>query len=339
MRAHGLVPFAVALALAGCAGGGGGSGAPVAPIAAPFVPSTATVPLSFVIPNKTVAVTSSARAPRYTSQGTASVAVYDGATLIYVANYTQATGFTTVYGKTGTTSVVSGACVSQASSQLCTVVVSTSIGAHTFGVVTYPVPQGTQSGGSLVRSPDDVGTIPTFAGVILAEGEIAVTLVAGTNPGQTFTPLGVADRANMGVSGLTLRLNGTGPLVGIIGTSYTINYTINDSSNAQAGGYQITQPGDYDNGPVTIAETDGGNIVTMTPISQTTPPATTGAQSFSVTCANTGIATITTTAKTKPNTTYASGLTYSATNYPTGAIGSTTLQCVPNSATLPVTVQ
>jgi len=143
----------------------------------------------------------------------------------------------------------------------------------------------------------------------------------------------------LGVAGLTLRLNGTGPLVGIIGTSYTINYTINDSSNAQAGGYQIVQPGDYDNGPVTITETDGGNIVTMTPISQSSPPPSTGPQSFNVTCLNNGTATITASAKTRPNATYASSLTYSATNYPTGAIGSTTLQCVPNSATLPVTVQ
>ena len=338
MRAHGLVLFSLALALGGCTGGGG-SGAPVAPINGPFVPATATFSLSFVIPNKVVAQTSSARAPRYASQGTASVAAYDGATLIYVGNYVQATGFTTVYGKTGTTSVTSGTCVAGASSQTCTLTIVTTIGAHAFDIVTYPVPQGTQSAGTLVRSPDDVGTIPTFAGVILAEGELAVTLVGGTNPGQTITPLGVADRANMGVAGLTLRLNGTGPLVGIIGTSYTINYTINDSSNAQAGGYQIIQPGDYDNGPVTIAETDGGNIVTMTPISQTTPPASAGAQSFSVTCQNTGTATFTAAAKTKPNTAYASGLTYSATNYPTGTIGTTTLQCVPNSATLPVTVQ
>ena len=62
-----------------------------------------------------------------------------------------------------------------------------------------------------------------------------MTLSPGTNAGQTITLLGVADRANMGVAGLTLRLNGTGPLVGIIGTSYTINYTINDSSNAHDG--------------------------------------------------------------------------------------------------------
>ena len=343
MRAHGLVPFAAAFALAfalgGCSGGGG-SGAPVAPIAGPVVPSTATFPLSFVVPLKPIISTSTARAPRYTSPGTASVAVYDGPTLIYVGNYSQATTqVTTVYGKTGTTTVISGTCVAGSSAQTCTLTISTTLGAHTFGVITYPVSQGSQQTGALARSPDDVGTIPTFAGVILAENELLVTLVAGTNPGQTITLLGVADRANMAVAGLTLRLNGTGPLVGIIGTSYTVNYTINDSSNSVIGGYQIIQPGDYDNGPVTIAETDGGNIVTMTPVSQTTPPAAANPQSFTVTCQNNGTATITATAKTKPNTTYASGLTYSATNYPTGTIGTTTLQCVPNSATLPVTVQ
>ena len=68
-------------------------------------------------------------------------------------------------------------------------------------------------------------------------------------------------------------------------------------------------------------------------------PATAGAQSFSVTCQNNGTATITASAKNKPNATYASGLTYSASNYPGTTIGTITLQCVPNSATLPVTVQ
>ena len=323
-----LVPFALALALASCSGGGG-SGAPVAPIAGPVVPSTATFPLSFVIPAKPIVSTSVARTTRYVSPGTASVAAYDGATLIYVGNYSSTTTqFTTVYANPGTTTVTSGACVAASSSQTCTLTISTSIGAHTFGVVTYPATQTSVA-----------NAVPTFTGVILAEGELAVTLVAGPNAGQTINPLGVADRANMGVVGLTLRLNGTGPLVGIIGTSYTINYVINDSANDVAGGYQIVQPGNYDNGPVTIAETDGGNIVTMTPVSQSAPPASTGTQSFTVTCQNNGTATFTAAAKNKPNATYASGLTYSATNYPTGTIGTTTLQCVPNSATLPVTVQ
>jgi hypothetical protein len=77
----------------------------------------------------------------------------------------------------------------------------------------------------------------------------------------------------------------------------------------------------------------------MTPVSQSSPPASAGYQSFTVTCQNSGTATITAAAKTKPNTAYASGLTYSANNYPTGTLGTTTLQCAPGSATLPVTVQ
>ena len=342
MKARYLVTAALSAALAGCGGGGsGGSGAPVAPIAAPpvIVPQSAILPISFVIPNRTVSASSSQRAPRYVSPGTASVAVYDGATLIYVGNYSQATQFTTVYGKTGATMVTSGTCVAGTSSQTCTLTITTTIGAHAFDVITYPVSQGQSQATSVARTPSDVGTIPTFAGVILSEGELSVTLSPGNNPGQTITLLGVADRANFTGPVLTQHLNGNGPLVGIIGTSYTFQYSINDSSNAVAGGYQIVQPGNYDNGPVTIAETDGGSIVTMTAISQSTPPAAAGAQSFSVTCQNNGTATITASAQNKPNATYASGLTYSASNYPTATIGTTTLQCVPNSATLPVTVQ
>ena len=124
------------------------------------MPSTATFPLSFVIPAKPVIPTSVARAPRYTSPGTASVAVYDGATLIYVGNYTPPTTIATVYGKTGSTTVTSGACTAGTSSQTCTLTISTSIGAHTFGVVTYPVPQGTQSGEASFARPTTSGRSP-----------------------------------------------------------------------------------------------------------------------------------------------------------------------------------
>jgi len=146
MRARYFVSLATVVALGGCAAGSGGSGAPVAPIAAPFVPSTATFPLSFVIPNKTVQSTSAARAPRYASQGTASIAIYDGPTVIYVANYNQLANpqFTTVFAKTGTTSIVSGTCVAGSSSQTCTVTILTTIGTHSFDVIMYPVAQGSQ---------------------------------------------------------------------------------------------------------------------------------------------------------------------------------------------------
>jgi hypothetical protein len=331
MRAQ-VCAATLVVALAGCGGGGsGGSGQPVAPINAPFVPSTGTVPISF-----TVATTSSpgasggssaARAPRYVSPGTASVAIYDGATLIYVANVSAPANFTTVYANSATTTVTGLSCTS-GTAPTCTITVLTSLGAHTFGFVTYPVAQ----------TSANTSTPPAFSGVILAEGQLTVTVVAGTNPAQTIVPLGVADRAVFNGPALTQHLNGTGPLVGVIGTTYTIQYAIDDSA-AVTNGYQIVQPGDYDNGPVTIAETDGGGIVTMTPVSQSTPPQSAGYQSFSVTCANSGTATFTASAKTKPNTAYASALTYTSSNYPSATLGTTTLQCVPASATLPITIQ
>jgi hypothetical protein len=323
-----LAPLALAAALAACSGGG--SGAPVAPISAPFVPSTGAVPISFTVSVTSspaaAAASSSARAPRYVSPGTRSVAVYDGSTLVYVANYSVATGFTTVYLNGGTSTVTSGSCTG--SPQTCTVNVQTSIGAHTFGVVTYNGPQTSSS----------PSVAPAFAGIILSEAELAVTVAAGTNAGQTITPLGVATTAFIVGPTLTQRLNGTGALVGVIGTAYTFQYAIDDAAQVTSG-YQIVQPGAYDNGPVTIAETDAGNVVTMTPVSQASPPQSPGLQSFSVTCANAGTATISASARTRPNATYSSGLTYSSSNYSSGTLGTTTLQCVPNSATLPVTVQ
>lgn len=367
-------PLALALAagVAACTGSGS-SGAPVAPITGPGATPTPTptpapgatatptptasptptatptptptpVPvaafgLSFTV--RTGAGSSAARAPQYVSQGTQSVAAYDGSTLIYVGNVVQGSPPTisTVYAKVGTTTVTGGSCVNGSGSTTCTISLTTNPGAHLFDVITYPVPQGQLQAPSLRRNPKDVGTVPAFNGVILAEGELAVTLVAGTNPPQTIVPLGVADRVIFTGPVLTQHLNGTGPLVGVIGTTYTFTYTVNDSATVQAGGFQIVTPGDYDNGPVTIAETDGGGIVTMTAVSQGTPPANTGPQSFTVTCAANGTATITGSAKTKPNATYASALTYTPSNYPTATLGTTTLQCVPNSATLPVTVQ
>jgi hypothetical protein len=326
-----LAAVALAAGLSACSGGGGGSGAPAAPISAPFVASTGTLSLSFTVATTTapsVSSSSAARAPRYVSPGTASLALYDGATLMYVANASSSANLTTVYANPASTAtVVSGSCNSS-NPPTCTLTVQASLGAHTFGFVTYSLPQ----------TSANTSTAPTFTGVILAEGELAVTVASGTNAAQTIAPLGVADRAFFTGPVLTQRLNGNGALVGIIGTTYTIQYAIDDASTV-TNGYQIVLPGAYDNGPVTISETDSGNIVTMTPISQSSPPASAGLQSFTVTCQNNGTATITAAAKNKPTTTYASGLTYSATNYPTGTIGTTTLQCVPNSATLPVTVQ
>lgn len=336
MRARHLAPLALSAVLAACSGGGG-SGAPVAPITGPVIPGTATFPLSVTIPSAVRVASGAARAPRYVSPGTASLVVYEGTTVLFVGNFNAAANpqFTTVFAKTGTTSVTGGSCVPGASSSsVCTITITTTIGAHTYDVVTYPQSQGAQAS-SVARTVSDVGTLPgSYRGVILSEGELAVTLSPGTNPGQTITLLGVASQATFVGPVLTQHLNGNGPLVGIIGTQYTFQYSINDSSSNQ-----IIQPGNYDNGPVTIAETDGGGIVTMTAVSQTTPPAATGNQSFTVTCAANGTATFTAAAQNKPNATYVSGLTYTSANYSSGTLGTTTLQCVPNSATLPITVQ
>jgi hypothetical protein len=329
--------LATLVALAACSGGG--SSAPVAPVIGGAPAGPAVFQLGFVVAPGLFATAHaraprSARAPRYVSAGTRSVAAYDGATLIYVGNLTTSPPFfTTVFDRSGTTTVTAGTCAATNGGELCSLTVSTTAGAHRFDVVTYPVPQG-EALGSVRRAPADIGTAPgVFNGVILSEGELAVTLVSGNNPDQVITPLGVADAATFGGAPAEDVSGADDAAVGVIGTPTTLSYEIDDAS-----GKQIVQPGDYDNGPVTIVESDGNGIVTMTTISQSSPPASAGPQTFSVTCAKTGTATITATAKTKPNTTYASGLTYSPTNYSSGTLGSTTLQCEPGSATLPITV-
>ncbi len=246
MRARHLAPLALSAVLAACSGGGG-SGAPVAPITGPVIPGTATFPLSVTIPSAVRVASGAARAPRYVSPGTASLVVYEGTTVLFVGNFNAAANpqFTTVFAKTGTTSVTGGSCVPGASSSsVCTITITTTIGAHTYDVVTYPQSQGAQAS-SVARTVSDVGTLPgSYRGVILSEGELAVTLSPGTNPGQTITLLGVASQATFVGPVLTQHLNGNGPLVGIIGTQYTFQYSINDSSRNQ-----IIQPGNYDNGP------------------------------------------------------------------------------------------
>ncbi len=125
------------------------------------------------------------------------------------------------------------------------------------------------------------------------------------------------------------------PNVGVVGVgSYTIVATIEDASGAT-----IVLPGAYDNGPVAFAETDNANVLSFSPASYATPPASPTPVSFTVQCLNPGVATIAALAKTKPNTNWASRLTYSSANYATSPLGTTTFRCVPNSASVPVTGQ
>lgn len=320
------------LAVAACSGGG--SSAPVAPVIGGG--GAATFKLSFLVAPGLFGTSSArapraARSPRYVSAGTRSVAVYDGSTLIYVGNLTSSPPyFTTVVDNAGATTVTGGTCEATDQGEACLLSISTTPGTHAFGVVTYPAPQG-QALGSVRRAPAATG-LTGFYGIILSEGQLDVTLSSGDNGVQTITPLGVADVATF--SGAPAEdTETTSAVSGTVGTPTTLSYEIDDAT-----GNQIVQPGAYDNGPVTIAESDGGAILTMTTISLTNPPASPGPQTFSVTCTKPGTATITATANSKPDTAYASGLTYNSANYASGTLGSTTLQCESGSATLPITI-
>ena len=316
MRPAPLAILALTLALAACGGGGG-----VAPVSSPSAPTsparpTATTSISISIPNSTT-TTAFTRTARYVSDGTMALAVYDGAMLLYVGNLfvTPGPAFSTLYAKSGTTTVTPGDCVKGNLAMTCTLTVTTVPGPHTFGLTAYGQLQGgVVLPGSAQRTVLDTGTPPTFTGLILSEGELSMTAVGGTNPGQTITLLGVADIAQW---------FGTQPPVGF-NQSGTLNYAIQDARSGQ-----IVQPGNaYDNGPVTITASPAP-LVSMTPISQSVPPSTNGSQSFTFKCVSGSGGTVTFTARagTQPNATYASGLTYSPSNYSNGTLSSTSVQC------------
>jgi len=317
--------LASTLALAACGGGGGTtSGTPAASV--PIAPqSGATIPMTLSIPHLTPS--GFARSPQFFSPGTSAIAFYDGATLIYVANLSLDSGtqFTTVYSKSGSTTVAPGTCTFTNSTATCTLTVTSTIGQHKFDVITYPVAQGQVQAQGGTRAVSDTGTPPAFTGVISSEGELSVNLSPGTNPGQTLTILGVADKVLL--AGLS---------EAAYNTSVTYGYRIEDSTNSQ-----IVLPGAaYDNGPVTITAAPTG-IVTITPNSIGSPPASTGDQSFSVMCVNGngGTVTISLNTRTSPNTTYASGLTYTTSNYSGSTIATKSFVCDAASATIPITVQ
>jgi hypothetical protein len=316
MRTVPLAILALALAVAGCGGGGG-----VSPVSAPAAPpnapgSPATMSLSISIPNQT-GTTAFARTPSYVSNGTMALAIYDGATLLYVGNLflTPGPAFTTLYAKSGSTTVAPGDCVKGNLRTTCTLTVTTIPGPHVFGLTAYGQLQGgAVLPGSSQRAVLDTGTPPTFTGLILSEGESSMTAVGGANPPLTITLLGVAD---------IVQWFGTQPPVGF-NQSGTLNYAIQEARSGQ-----IVQPGNaYDNGPVTITASPAP-LVSMTPVSQSVPPATSGSQSFTFTCVsgNGGLVTFTARAGTHPNATYASGLTYSSSNYSNGTLGSMSVQC------------
>ena len=326
--------LASAIMLAACGGGGGSATAPSAP--PPVIPvataaptaapqSLGTIPMAIGIPLKTPS--GSARAPQFVAPDVGSIAIYDGATLIYVANLAldNTPQFTTVYAKSGSTTAAFGSCTFTSSRATCTLTITSTTGPHKFDVIMYPGSQGQSQATSVQRKVSDTGTPPTFTGVISSEGELSVTLSPGANPGQTLTLLGVADQVLVAHAA-------NGPY----NQATTFGYRIEDSTNSQ-----IVQPGNaFDNGPVTITASPSG-IVTIAPNSIATPPASVGDQNFDVTCINGsgGSVTISFNAQTHPTTTYASGLTYSTGNYSAATIATTPFTCDPSSATIPITVQ
>jgi hypothetical protein len=302
--------LALALAAAGC--GGGGGSAPATAVAAD-VP--AKLSLSISIPQRKT-TSSVARTPAYLSDGTMALAVYDGPTLLYAGNLFLGTSpaFGTLYAKSGSTTVTPGDCTRGNLASTCTLTINTTTGPHTFGLTAYGQLQGgVVLPGSIGRRPSDTGTPPTFTGLILSEGELSMTAVGGTNPPQTITLLGVADIAQW-FGAQTASFNQTA----------TIGYEIQDARSGQ-----IVLPGNaYDNGPVTITASPTG-ILTFTPISQTTPPAINGSQTFDVKCTSGsgGLVTFTASAGTHPNANYASGLTYSSSNYSNGTLSTRGFRC------------
>jgi hypothetical protein len=319
MRSAQLASLALTLAAAGCGGGAGGTAsAPTVPASTNMPASTATMTMAISIPFSTTTTSASARTPRYVSNGTQALALYDGATLLYVGNLilTTSPAFVAppVYSKSGSTTVTPGDCVRGSLASICTLTVTTVPGPHTFGLTAYGQFQGGfVLPGSVQRAVSDIGTPPTFTGLILSEGELSMTAVAGVNPAQTITLLGVADIAQW-----------SGPQTAFFNQTATIGYIIQDARSGQ-----IVLPGSaYDNGPVTITASPSG-ILTFTPISQSTPPSTNGSQTFNVTCTSGsgGLVTFTASAGTHPNATYASGLTYSSSNYSNGTLSTRTFNC------------
>ena len=325
-----------AIALAACGGGGatGPRGGPAAPQTTLAPARSATTTMSLAIPiRKTNA---HARKPSFVSPGLQSIAFYDANELVYVANVDLAAGpgaspgpspsagpspspapsptqgpqFQTFYSAPGAPTVLTPqSCTSDSATETCTVSVTTTPGRHIFGLVAYP---NQQSGTPPPNTGFDPGPAVTLKGIISSEGQVTMTLAPGPNPGATLTMLGVASSAYVTSDSEEVELPYETP------TSFP--YQILDSAYAQ-----ILTPGDYDNGPVTFTATQP--VFTVSPASVTTPPSSPGDQTVTVTCTavNGGSATLLISAKNGPNTSYASGLVYTQSNYFSGGILATLL--------------
>ncbi len=316
MRNARFALLALTLAAAGCGGGSGGASGPSVPAPTNAPGSTATMSFAISFPNRTTSA--GARSPRYVSDGTMALAVYDGSTLLFADNLflnsTPKFADPPLYAKSGTTTVTPGDCVRGNLASTCTLTVSTIPGPHTFGFTGYGELQGgVVLPGSAQRRVQDTGTPPTFTGLILEEGELSMTAVGGNNPPQTVTLLGVADIVQW-----------FGPQTASFNQTATIGYEVQEARSGQ-----ILLPGNaYDNGPVTIT-VDSPSTITWTPVTQSVPPSINGSQTFDIKCSasNGGPVTFTASAGSHPNAAYASGLTYNSSNYSNGTLSTRGFRC------------
>jgi hypothetical protein len=320
-----LAALGAAAALTTACGGGGGTTAPaVATTSSGSGSQTGLLAVQFTYGGVAVtaqskgrAAASATRRPRFITPGLQSLAVYDGATLIYVANVDLAAQqqFTTVYANPAAT-VSPGSCTNNATTEVCTLSIRAVTGQHAFDLIAYPLPQTAGTNG---------GPPARFTGIISSEGEVSANLQSNTNAAATLTMLGVASYALL-----------SGPDEAPNGTPVQFTYEIWDSTPLQ-----IVLPGAFDNGPVTISAVPNG-IATVSPQTSLASPAPSpGPQSFTVTCTNPngGTVTVLLQAGTHPSTAYASNLTYTPANYSSGTLGSATLSCDAVPANYPITVQ
>ena len=100
---------------------------------------------------------SGAARARFLSPNTAALAFYDGTTLIYVANVflDSGTQFSTVFAKSGSTSVAPGSCTFTNTTAVCTLTVTSTVGTHKFDLVAYDQSQGQQQASSTQRAVAD----------------------------------------------------------------------------------------------------------------------------------------------------------------------------------------
>ena len=314
---------AAAALMTACGGGGGTAGAPPAATSDSgsglVTLSAAFGAVSVTASGRGRSPASGTRRPSFITPGLQSLAVYDGATLIYVANVNLAASqqFTTVYAnpdKNGRNTVIPGTCTNNSTTETCQLQIDAKPGPHTFGLIAYPQQQ-TSVG----------GLPPVFIGVISSEGQVAVQVHPHDTLAASLVMLGVASNGFV-----------SGPDEAAYNQTVQFNYQVWDSTLLQ-----IVAPGDYDNGPVTISTSPSGIATIAPPTSFASPAASPGNQTLSVTCTNPngGAVGILLQAGSQPNTSYASGLTYSVANYSSGLLATATLVCDSSPTTIPITVQ